>query len=121
VHQENLYPVKQKSSLDVGLPDYAGDDLYVKAFQEHIPVIYEQHHPDLIAYIAGADPYKEDQLGNLQVTMEGLKKRDEIVIGEARKRSIPFFVVLAGGYSRNTEDVVNIHFQTLAIVAGVRP
>ena len=121
VHQENLYPVKQKSSLDVGLPDYAGDDLYVKAFQEHIPVIYEQHQPDLIAYVAGADPYKEDQLGNLQVTMEGLKKRDEIVIGEARKRSIPFFVVLAGGYSRNTEDVVNIHFQTLAVVAGVRP
>lgn len=121
VHQENLYPVKQKSSLDIGLPDYAGDDLYVKAFQEHIPVIYEQHQPELIAFVAGADPYKEDQLGNLQVTMQGLQKRDEIVIGEAKKRNIPLFVVLAGGYSRNTEDVVNIHFQTLKVLAGVRP
>lgn len=113
VHQENLYPVKQKSSLDIGLPDYADDKQYLQAFAEHIPKIYDEHNPELIAYVAGADPYIEDQLGNLQITMAGLKQRDEIVIGEAKKRGIPIFVVLGGGYAIKTEDVVNIHWQTL--------
>lgn len=113
VHQENLYPVKQKSDLDVGLPDYSDDELYIKAFADNVPIIYDKHKPELIAYVAGADPYKEDQLGNLQITMDGLRRRDEIVIGEAKKRNIPIFVVLAGGYARKTDDVVAIHFQTL--------
>jgi len=69
--------------------------------------------------LAGADPYKEDQLGSLQLTMDGLKKRDELVIGEARKLGIPVAVVLGGGYAARVEDTVTIHVNTIKVALGI--
>jgi acetoin utilization deacetylase AcuC-like enzyme len=68
--------------------------------------------PELILYVAGADPYHEDQLGGLSLTLEGLMERDRLVIGEALRRRVPVAAVLAGGYSRDVEDTVTIHANT---------
>lgn len=120
IHQENLYPVKQQSDFDVGLADDAGDVVYLKHLAEEIPVIYDRHQPELICYVAGADPYLDDQLGTLLLTKAGLERRDEIVIGEAVDRGIPIFTVLAGGYAFKTEDVVDIHFNTVKTLVEAR-
>ena len=69
--------------------------------------------PDLIFYVGGADPYREDQLGGLSLTIEGLKKRDELVFRVARARNIPVMVTFAGGYARNVDDTVTIHCDTV--------
>ena len=112
IHQEHLYPIKQKSDLDVGLPDFADDEIYLDHLRREVPNIYDNHRPECVCYVAGADPYEEDQLGSLMVTKEGLLKRDEIVIGEAGRRGVPVFAVLAGGYARRTADVIDIHLNT---------
>ena len=72
-----------------------------------------QFTPDLLCYIAGADPYKEDQLGGLSMTIEGLKKRDELVLKVAKTRNIPVMITFAGGYARRVEDTVTIHCNTV--------
>lgn len=117
IHQENLYPIKQQSDLDIGLPDDAGDKLYLEHLSREVPAIYDRHRPELVCYVAGADPYADDQLGTLQLTKDGLRRRDEIVIREALSRGMPIFVVLAGGYAFRTDDVVDIHYQTAEVLA----
>jgi len=112
IHQEDIYPVKQESNMDIGLADDAGDEDYLKHLRREVPAIYDNFQPQLICYIAGADPFLNDQLGTLQLTKAGLKQRDEIVINEAVERGIPIFVVLAGGYAVDTGDVVDIHYQS---------
>lgn len=117
IHQENLYPIpKQRSTLDVGLEDGAGDEVYLAAMERHIPRILDAHCPELIFYLAGADPFEEDQLGNLGMTKAGLRRRDELVLRAARERGIPIALVLAGGYARRTEDVVDIHLATCRVM-----
>lgn len=113
IHQENLYPVKQKSDLDIGLPDLTDDAYYLDTLRREIPRILDSHKPDFVCYVAGADPYRDDQLGNLQITKEGLLSRDKVVINETTGRAIPIFVVLAGGYARQTSDVIDIHLNTV--------
>jgi acetoin utilization deacetylase AcuC-like enzyme len=77
--------------------------------------------PNLIVYVAGADPYREDQLGGLSLTMEGLKQRDRLVFETALKHNVPIAVTLAGGYARNTADTVTIHCNTVkAAVAALK-
>jgi acetoin utilization deacetylase AcuC-like enzyme len=117
IHQENLYPIKQKSDIDVGLPDFAGDDEYLPLLQRYVPEILDEHKPDLVFYVAGADPYRNDKLGTLQLTKSGLKKRDEIIFGESRKRKMAVVAVLAGGYAADTEDVIDIHAAMVACAA----
>lgn len=118
IHQENLYPVKQRSDLDIGLPDLADDEMYIDALRRAVPKIYDDHKPECVCYVAGADPYREDQLGTLDITKEGLADRDKIVIGEASRRGIPVFAVLAGGYARQTADVIDIHLNTAKTLAA---
>ncbi len=114
LHQENNYPpVKPPSSIDVDLPDGTGDDEYLGWLDNALSSGLRQFDPDLICYIAGADPYREDQLGGLNLTMEGLKKRDELVFQVAKVRSIPVMVTFAGGYARKVEDTVTIHCNTV--------
>lgn len=114
IHQENNYPfIKPHSSLDIGLEDGAGDSEYIEALSDNIPEIIKDFKPEFLMYVAGADPYKEDQLGALKLTKEGLKKRDELVYGLAKKSSIPVAVVLAGGYAFHESDTVDIHFNTI--------
>jgi len=117
IHQEALYPVpKQHSDLDIGLDPLADDATYVAHLGEHVPRILDAHRPELVLYVAGADPYEGDQLGNLALTKPGLEQRDRLVIGAARERGIPLAAVVAGGYARHTADVVDIHLATCRVL-----
>ena len=114
LHQENNYPQwKPPSSIDVNLPDGTGDSDYLSWLDNALSSGLRHFTPDLICYIAGADPYREDQLGGLALTITGLKKRDELVFRAARSRNIPVMVTFAGGYARRTEDTVTIHCNTV--------
>jgi acetoin utilization deacetylase AcuC-like enzyme len=114
LHQHNNYPMwKPPSSLDVDLPDGIGDDDYLAWLDNAFSSGLRQFDPDLLCYIAGADPYKEDQLGGLCLTIDGLKKRDELVFRVAQARNIPVMVTFAGGYARSVEDTVTIHCNTV--------
>ena len=114
LHQHNNYPLyKPVSSIDVDLPDGLGDADYLAWLDNALSSGLRQFEPDLLCYIAGADPYREDQLGGLNLTIAGLKKRDELVFRVARARNIPVMVTFAGGYARNVEDTVSIHCNTI--------
>ena len=120
LHQENNYPAwKPPSSIDVDLPDEIGDDDYLAWLDNALSSGLRQFEPELICYIAGADPYKEDQLGGLSLTIDGLKKRDELVFRVARAREIPVMVTYAGGYARRVEDTVTIHSNTVVAAKEV--
>jgi acetoin utilization deacetylase AcuC-like enzyme len=120
LHQHNNYPMwKPASSIDVDLPDGIGDDDYLAWLDNALSSGLRQFEPDLLCYIAGADPYREDQLGGLSLTIEGLKKRDELVFRVARARDIPVMVTFAGGYAQNVEDTVTIHCNTVVAAKEV--
>lgn len=120
LHQHNNYPMwKPPSSIDVDLPDGIGDDDYLAWLDNALSSGLRQFEPDLICYIAGADPYKDDQLGGLSLTIDGLKKRDELVFRVARTRGIPIMVTYAGGYAQNVEDTVTIHSNTVVAAKEV--
>jgi len=114
IHQENNYPFfKPQSSLDIGLHDMAGDNEYLKTLHQHIPKIVSDFKPDFMLYVAGADPYRDDQIGGLALSKEGLKARDELVFAQAVNYQVPIAVVLAGGYAHNQDDTVDIHCATI--------
>lgn len=120
LHQENNYPAwKPPSSIDVNLPDGATDAEYLDWLDNAISSGFRQFEPDLIAYIAGADPYKEDQLGGLALTIDGLKQRDELVFRTAKQKRIPIFTTFAGGYARKVEDTVTIHANTVLAAKNI--
>lgn len=120
LHQENNYPqYKPPSSIDVDLPDGIGDDDYLAWLDNALSSGLRQFQPDLICYIAGADPYEEDQLGGLSLTIDGLKKRDELVFRVVRSKNIPVMVSYAGGYARKVEDTVTIHCNTVIAAANI--
>ncbi len=113
-HQFANYPhEKPPSSVDVHLADGTGDEEYLRKLNEICSVAVAGFRPDMIFYVAGADPYFEDQLGGLSLTMEGLRERDRIVFESALGRGIPVVVTLAGGYAMNTDDTVTIHRNTV--------
>jgi len=120
LHQENNYPVqKPASSIDVDLPDGITDDDYLAWLDNALSSGLRQFDPDLICYIAGADPYCEDQLGGLKLSLEGLKRRDELVFRVAKTRDIPVMVTYAGGYAQKVEDTVTIHSNTVVAAAEI--
>lgn len=114
LHQAHNYPAyKPPSSIDVNLPDGTNDDEYLGWLDQSLSSAFRNFEPELLCYIAGADPYREDQLGGLSLTIEGLKKRDELVLRVAKERNIPVMITYAGGYARNVEDTVTIHCNTI--------
>jgi acetoin utilization deacetylase AcuC-like enzyme len=120
LHQEHNYPYfKPASSIDVNLPDGCGDAEYLAWLDNALSSGLRQFDPELICYVAGADPYREDQLGGLNLTIEGLKQRDELVFRAARTRSIPVMTTYAGGYATRVEDTVAIHCNTVLAAAEV--
>ena len=120
LHQLNNYPTfKPPSSLDLNLPDGIGDDDYLACVGNALSLGLGKFRPDLICYLAGADPYREDQLGGLSLTIEGLKARDALVFQIAKAEGIPVMVTLAGGYAVKVEDTVTIHCNTVVAAKEV--
>lgn len=112
IHQENNYPVpKQVSDLDVGLDDGTGDEAYLAALERALERVWA-FEPGLVLLQAGADPYCDDQLGGLALTLEGLDRRDRLVIEGGAARGIPVAATFGGGYARRLEDTVEIHTAT---------
>ena len=116
IHQLNNYPYpKPASTLDINLHDGAEDAEYLDELGKGLDQALASFQPDLIYYVAGADPYLDDQLGGLKLSIEGLEKRDRLVFEKARAKNIPVAVTLAGGYARNVEDTVDIHTNTIRV------
>lgn len=116
VHQEANYPfLKPPGDLDLGLDDGTGDKGYLALLDEHLPRALDEHRPELALYLAGADPYEDDQLGGLGLTREGLRRRDEVVMRELRARGVPAAICLAGGYAFRPDDTVAIHRATVEV------
>ncbi len=114
LHQAHNYPAyKPPSSIDVHLPDATNDEEYLGWLDQSLSSAFRHFSPQLICYIAGADPYKEDQLGGLALTIDGLKKRDELVLRVAKAHKVPVMITYAGGYARRVEDTVTIHCNTV--------
>ena len=114
IHQENNYPYpKPPSNIDINLPDEIGDDDYVAILERNLMHAFHEFHPDVLFYVGGADPYCEDQLGGLALTMKGLKRRDTLVFDHARRLGVPVAITLAGGYARRVSDTVRIHVHTI--------
>jgi acetoin utilization deacetylase AcuC-like enzyme len=113
IHQLHNYPSdKPPSNIDIHLPDGTGDQEYLKLLEEGCRKGMDEFQPQLVMYVAGSDPYCEDQLGGLKLSMEGLKARDLLVFDVAREHSAAVAVTLAGGYADNLEDTVTIHANT---------
>ncbi len=112
IHQEWNYPVKEQSDLDIGLEDGVGDAEYLAHLDREVPRILDRERPNVVFYLAGADPYVEDQLGGLALTKAGLRERDRRVLAWCRERGIPVAVTLAGGYAARLDDTVAIHEAT---------
>jgi acetoin utilization deacetylase AcuC-like enzyme len=116
IHQENNYPTeKPPSKLDVHLADGVTDDEYLQRLGNGYRASLAMFAPELVIYVAGADPFQDDQLGGLKLTFDGLRARDRLVISTALTRRIPVAIVLAGGYARNVEDTITIHANTAAV------
>jgi acetoin utilization deacetylase AcuC-like enzyme len=114
LHQAHNYPLhKPPSSIDVHLPDGTNDEEYLGWLDQSLSSAFRHFAPELLCYLAGADPYREDQLGGLALTIEGLKKRDELVMRVAQTHKVPVMVTYAGGYARRVEDTVTIHCNTV--------
>ena len=112
-HQWNYPAVKPPGDLDVALDDGVGDEEYIRLLREHLLSILEGHQPQLIVYLAGADPYEADQLGGLALSVEGLRERDEFVLNTAAEAGVAVAVTLAGGYAIRPSDTVVIHCGTV--------
>jgi len=114
IHQENNYPYpKPPSNIDVDLQDGVDDHEYLELLASNLQRAFKEFNPDLIFYVAGADPYREDQLGGLALTLDGLARRDAMVFDYAREHRVPIAVTLAGGYARRVVDTVRIHVNTI--------
>ncbi len=113
IHQEQNYPAhKPPSDIDLHLPDGIADDDYLAILERGLMQAFGEFHPEMIFYVAGADPYREDQLGGLSLTLQGLRRRDNLVFQHARRLGVPVVITLAGGYARNVSDTVRIHINT---------
>jgi acetoin utilization deacetylase AcuC-like enzyme len=120
VHGAKNFPYhKEQSDLDIALPDASDDDAFLAAVKSGAPRAIQQAQADLAIYIAGADPFYDDQLGRLAMTKAGLAERDRIVFELCQSYGLPVAVVMGGGYARDVNDVVDIHLQTMQLAAQI--
>lgn len=114
IHQENNYPsLKPPSTIDINLPDGIGDADYLAILDSHLRKAFDEFSPQILFYVAGADPYCEDQLGGLDLSIQGLRKRDELVFDYAKRTGTPVVTTLAGGYACHLQDTIQIHANTI--------
>jgi acetoin utilization deacetylase AcuC-like enzyme len=114
IHGENNFPfTKEVSNLDIGLPDETGDERYLDALHQGLEILDATFRPDFIIYLAGADPHEGDRLGKLRVSKDGMRQRDECVFQYGLDRQIPIAFSMAGGYGKEIQSTVDVHFQTI--------
>lgn len=119
MHGAMNYPLfKQASSLDIELADNTGDEEYLDTLDHALSRVIV-HDPDVIFYLAGADPYEKDKLGRLGLSIDGLRRRDEMVLSFARDRGVPIVTTMSGGYAADIDDTVEIHANTIRAVKKV--
>ena len=119
IHGANNYPLfKARSSLDVELPDGTTDDDYLETLHRHLPAVFAPD-PEIVFYLAGADPYAGDKLGRLALTIDGLRRRDACVLRECYEREVPIVTVMSGGYGKDINDTIEIHCNTIRTVKEV--
>jgi acetoin utilization deacetylase AcuC-like enzyme len=123
LHGARNFPFrKEVSDLDVTFEDGTGDDEYLEALHRHLPHVLDHQRPNLIFYLAGADPYEGDRLGRLKLTVAGLRARDRFVFEACRDREIPVVVTMSGGYALDVDAIVTIHANTIReAAAACRP
>lgn len=115
LHGEKNFPFrKEPSDLDIGLPDGCSDEAYLKALDDALDTLAIRFKPDLIIYLAGADPHEGDRLGRLKLTFEGLRQRDTKVLAFARALGVGTAITMAGGYGTLIDNTVKVHAQTIA-------
>ena len=118
IHGAKNFPFhKEKSDLDIELPDGTGDEDYLCALESGLMAALNHANADLAIYLAGADPFEDDRLGRLKLTKQGLAARDCMVLETCRERGIPVAIAMAGGYARRLEDTVAIHATTVLTAA----
>jgi acetoin utilization deacetylase AcuC-like enzyme len=118
-HGRNNYPFrKETSDLDLEWADGTEDGEYLAGLEQHVPDVLARHRPDLVFYLAGADPYEGDRWGRLKLTMEGLRQRDVIVFDACRTVGVPVVITMAGGYARDVQAIVTIHTNTIRTAAA---
>jgi acetoin utilization deacetylase AcuC-like enzyme len=120
MHGAQNFPFKKEvSDLDVALGDGTGDAEYLAALQAHLETALNHHRPDIVFYLAGADPYEGDRLGRLKLTVEGLRQRDEHVLGQCRGKDMPVAISMSGGYAPDIDAIVTIHANTIRVASAL--
>jgi acetoin utilization deacetylase AcuC-like enzyme len=121
IHGARNFPFrKERSSLDIELPDGTGDEAFLAALEIGLPAALAPPVPELAVYLAGADPWRDDRLGRLGVSKEGLAERDRLVLAACRDAGVPVAVAMAGGYARRIADTVDIHLETVRTCVAAR-
>ena len=116
MHCEKNFPFqKTDGDFDIALPPATGDEYYTTQLKNGLAQVFTEFEPELVIYLAGADPFIGDRLGLLSLTKQGLRSRDEIVINFCRDQDIPISLAMAGGYAPDVNDVVDIHFATIEV------
>jgi acetoin utilization deacetylase AcuC-like enzyme len=116
IHGARNFPFeKEQSDLDIELPDACSDEAYLLRLDEGLNTAFDLSRPDLVIYLAGADPYRNDRLGRLGLSLEGLAERDRLVFSHCRTHATPIALAMAGGYARNIDDTVAIHTSTICL------
>jgi len=120
MHGAQNFPFrKEVSDLDVPFEDGAGDVEYLTLLQRHLEDVLTRHQPDFVFYLAGADPYEGDRLGRLKLTIDGLRRRDEIVLHRCAALGLPVAISMSGGYAPDIDAIVTIHANTIAVAAAL--
>jgi acetoin utilization deacetylase AcuC-like enzyme len=118
MHGEKNFPFKKEvSDLDIPLADGTGDDEYLSLLRWHLDDVLNRHQPGFVFYLAGADPYEGDRLGRLKMTIDGLRERDEIVLGACNQAGLPVAVSMSGGYATDIDAIVTIHANTIRVAS----
>ena len=118
IHGKKNFPYKkEKSNLDIALDDGTGDNQYLEELERGLACSFKQIQANLVIYLAGADPFKDDRFGRLALTKTGLARRDQMVFGSCAAVGLPVAVTMAGGYCKQVEDTIDIHFQTVVLAS----
>lgn len=119
IHGANNYPLfKAQSTLDVEFADGTSDTEYLDTLAKHLPAVFAAN-PEIVFYLAGADPYKGDKLGRLALSIDGLRERDAYVLRECYEREVPIVTVMSGGYGKDINDTIEIHCNTIRMVKEI--